>query len=178
MKIANTPAGARVALTRDELEKIGRPKRGALLFEQGRLFIVPDNGEDPAMERLGGSIHNRKDEGYPFAFGIPDRHPFLISVGTHFGTEVVNLQGFENGRLCYSLPTMNRNPIRRPNVTGRPKSKALVPVDPTPAIIERPMINLDMAVQFINDRKDHMGKNFIISVDSNGYLEVLQRSGK
>lgn len=130
------------------------------------------------MKNLGGRVYNRKDEGYPFAFGIPDRHPFLISVGVHFGTEVVNLHGFENGRLCYSLPTMNRNPIRRPNVTGKPKSKALVPVTQAQAIIERPMITLDAAVQFINDRKDQMGKNFIISVDSNGYLEVLQRSGK
>lgn len=178
MKIAYTPAGAVVALTRDELEKIGRPERAALLFEQGRLFVIADNGEEPAMKNLGGRVYNRKDEGYPFAFGIPDRHPFLISVGVHFGTEVVNLHGFENGRLCYSLPTMNRNPIRRPNVTGKPKSKALVPVTQAQAIIERPMITLDAAVQFINDRKDQMGKNFIISVDSNGYLEVLQRSGK
>lgn len=178
MKIANTPAGARVALSRDEIEKIGHPPRAALLFEQGRLFVVPDKGEDTLLEKLGGSVHNRKDEGYPFAFGIPDRHPFLISVGAHFGTEVVSLQGFENGRLCYSLPTMNRQPIRRPNMKKTDKSKALVPIDKTPAVVERPMITLDGAVQFINDRKDQMGKNFIISVDSSGYLEVLQRSGK
>lgn len=171
MKIGNTQAGLRVALTTNEFKMLGSPTRVALryLSESKQLSMV-GNPRGPSA-----SVFDRNNDAtHPYSISFGKEHPWG-RLQTLFGTEVVNgAAKLGDNELLFPLPTQSFPVQRR---SAKPKGPLVKSSAPVPTE-ELHSLTLDAAVDLINTRKTLKGANLILSIDDDGFLEVMQRSGK
>lgn len=165
MKIGHTRTHTRISLTQSEYEHLGSPTHGSaiLLGADGRLKIIGGTSGSQVYPQATNSTH-------PWAFSLRRGHEFGKG-RPFFGSEVVGSRHSACGAI-YSdppkmdVPVMDRSYGRRPTSVAKP-----TPTSP-------PEVSLKTAVEVINRHKDTLGRDLVISIDADGFLELLHRTGR
>jgi len=182
MKIGNTEHGLRVNFTENEYVLLGRPERIAFTYDAATGILI-----EPAREGLGSKVYLLKslNGDYKWSSAISRHHPFHTS-NKMFGVEELRGKSV-NGQtaLAYPMPKMNARvkayPSRRKVTTEKNINSSPMVINVSRPVVdatEALQYTIDAAVDFINKKKEELGRHLVIQTDEDGFLEILRRSGR